>query len=206
MDEGLIDGPAAMTAVSQFDRVGTRHRADPADDQFSQVGGDRSGPQMRAGQVDRELDLDERGRGEASSNKPSAGAPLRRGLRGDGVRRAGAGRPPPDRKVAICTRAYHLLTEKVGFPARTSSSIPTSSQSPPASRNTTISPSPISRRRGASRPKAALRARVGRRIERLVRFPRQRARARGDALGVPLSRDPGRHGHGHRQCRPARAL
>ena len=26
--------------------------------------------------------------------------------------------------------------------------------------------------------------------------------ARGDALGVPLSRHQGRHGHGHRQCRP----
>ena len=37
------------------------------------------------------------------------------------------------------------------------------------------------------------------------RLPRQRAGARGDALGVPLSRHPGRHGHGHRQCRPARA-
>ena len=30
--------------------------------------------------------------------------------------------------------------------------------------------------------------------------------ARGDELGVPLPRDQGRHGHGHRQRRPARGL
>ena len=53
---------------------------------------------------------------------------------------------------------------------------------------------------------AAVRARLRRRLQRLLLLPRQRAGARGDALGVPLSRHPGRHGHGHRQCRPARAL
>ena len=45
-----------------------------------------------------------------------------------------------------------------------------------------------------------------RRLQSLVLVPRQRAGARGDARGVPLSRDPGRHGHGHRQRRPARGL
>jgi 5-methyltetrahydrofolate--homocysteine methyltransferase len=36
--------------------------------------------------------------------------------------------------------------------------------------------------------------------------PRQRQGARGDALGVPLPRHRGRHGHGHRQRGPARGL
>ncbi len=40
----------------------------------------------------------------------------------------------------------------------------------------------------------------------VVQLPRQQPRPRGDALGVPLSRDPGRHGHGHRECRHAGGL
>jgi hypothetical protein len=62
--------------------------------------------------------------------------------------------------------------------------------------------------RGDARIKAepAARACLGRRLEPLVLVPRQRAGARGDARGVPLSRHPGRHGHGHRQRRPARGL
>ena len=58
------------------------------------------------------------------------------------------------------------------------------------------------------RIKAALPfAKVSRRdLERLVLVPRQQRRPRGDARGVPLPRDPGRPRHGHRQRRPARGL
>ena len=49
-------------------------------------------------------------------------------------------------------------------------------------------------------------AHLGRRVEPVVRLPRQRAGARGHALGVPLPRHPGRHGHGHRQRRAAGAV
>ena len=42
--------------------------------------------------------------------------PLRRGGGGDGLRREGPGRDATTRKVAICARAYGILTEKVGFP------------------------------------------------------------------------------------------
>ena len=45
-----------------------------------------------------------------------------------------------------------------------------------------------------------------RRQQHLLLVPRQRRRARGDALGVPLSRHPRRAGHGHRQRRTARGL
>ncbi len=45
-----------------------------------------------------------------------------------------------ERKVEICTRAYKLLTEEVGFPPKTSFSIPTSSPLPPASKSTTTTP------------------------------------------------------------------
>ena len=37
-------------------------------------------------------------------------------------------------------------------------------------------------------------------------FRGNEAGARGDAFGVPLSRHRGRHGYGHRQCRPDRGL
>ena len=50
----------------------------------------------------------------------------------------------------------------------------------------------------------AARADFRRRVERVVFVPRQQRRARGDPLGVPVSRHPGRHEHGHRERRPAR--
>ena len=52
----------------------------------------------------------------------------------------------------------------------------------------------------------AARPHLGRRLQPLLLVPRQRAGARGDARGLPLPRHPGRHGHGHRQRRPARGL
>ena len=52
----------------------------------------------------------------------------------------------------------------------------------------------------------AARACLGRRIQPVVLVSRQRAGARGDALGVSLPRDQGRHGHGHRQCRADRGV
>ena len=60
----------------------------------------------------------------------------------------------------------------------------------------------LHRSRALDQGEPARRAHLGRRVEPLVRVPRQRAGARGDALRVPLSRDQSRHGHGHRQCRP----
>ena len=81
-----------------------------------------------------------------------------------------------ERKFEICKRAYDLLTEDGRLPAaRTSSSIRTSSRSPPASRSTTTTASPSSRRRGSIKADAAARARLRRRLEPLLRLPRQRA-------------------------------
>ncbi len=52
----------------------------------------------------------------------------------------------------------------------------------------------------------AARPHFRRRFQRLVFFPRQRCRARGDPHRFPLPRHQGRHDHGHRQCRHARHL
>ncbi len=110
------------------------------------------------------------------------------------------------RKVEICTRAYDILTRRGRLPAgghhlRSR----TSSRSRPASRSTTTTASTSSRRRARSGD-AAARPYLRRRLEPVLLVPRQRAGARGDALGVPVPRHPGRHGHGHRQRRPARRL
>ena len=56
------------------------------------------------------------------------------------------------RKIEICTRAYHLLVNEIDFRRKTSSSIRTSSRSPPASRSMTITASISSRRPRPSAP------------------------------------------------------
>ncbi len=96
--------------------------------------------------------------------------------------------PPADRASSTSTRT-------------TSSSIRTSWRLPPASRSTTSTP--INFIEAVRQIKAAL---PGRELQRrhqqpLVLVPRQRRRARGDPLRVPVPRHQGRPRHGHRQCR-----
>ena len=83
-----------------------------------------------------------------------------------------------ERKIEVASRAYRLLTD-AGFPAE----------------DIIFDPNILAVATG----KPALRKGVGRRVEPLVRLPRQQRRARSDALGVPLPRHPRGHGHGHRQ-------
>ncbi len=107
-----------------------------------------------------------------------------------------------ERKVAICERAYKILTEQVGFPPQDIIFDP----------NIFAVATGMEEHNGYGvafieavrqiREDLPVRALFGRRVEPVVRVPRQRAGARGDALGVPLSRHQGRHGHGHRQRRP----
>ena len=111
-----------------------------------------------------------------------------------------------ERKVAICTRAYALLTG-----ARRVRSL----------RHHLRSEHP----RDRDRPRRAQRlcdqlhrgdapdqgGVPGRQDQRrhqqpVVLVPRQRHRPRGDPFGVPVPRDQGRPRHGHRQRRPARRL
>ena len=106
-----------------------------------------------------------------------------------------------ERKVSICSRAYKLLTEDAGLPPEDIVFDP----------NIFAIATGIEEHDGygvdfieATRritPQSAARPCLRRRFEPVVLVPRQRAGARGDARGVPLSRDPGWHGHGHRQCR-----
>ena len=111
-----------------------------------------------------------------------------------------------ERKVEICARAYDILVEQGRLPGRghhlRSQHL--------RGRDRHRGAQQLRRRlhRGDARDQGALPGRedLGRRVEPLLLVPRQRAGAQGDALGVPVSRHPGGHGHGHRQCRPARGL
>ena len=107
-----------------------------------------------------------------------------------------------ERKVAICARAYDILVNKVGFPPEDIIFDPNIfAVATGIEEHNDYGVAFIEATRQI-RAEAAARAYLRRRLEPLVLVPRQRAGARGDALGVPLSRHQGRHGHGHRQCRP----
>ena len=107
-----------------------------------------------------------------------------------------------ERKIEICARAYDILVE----PGRL-----------PAGRHHLRSEHlrGRDRHRGAQRLRRRLhrgdaagsartcRTSISRAASRTCRSrSAATSRARGDALGVPLSRHRGRHGHGHRQRRP----
>ena len=109
-----------------------------------------------------------------------------------------------ERKVAICARAYDILIEEVGFPPEDIIFDPNIfAIATGIEEHNNYGVDFIEATRWIKAEPAA-RARLRRRLEPVVLVPRQRAGARGDALGVPLPRHPGRHGHGHRQRRPAR--
>jgi 5-methyltetrahydrofolate--homocysteine methyltransferase len=111
-----------------------------------------------------------------------------------------------ERKVAICTRAYRVLTEQVGFPPEdiifdpNVFAVATGIEEHDGYGVAFIE---AARQIRETLPHAHI---SGGRLEPVVRLPRQRAGARGDALGLPLPRHPGRDGYGHRQRRPARRL
>ena len=149
MDEAMLDSKAAMVKLPEPHRLRARHRACAGDDRLVQMGSDRGGLEVRAGQAHRQFDFAE-GRRRAVPAPGEARAPLWRRGRRDGVRREGAGRHvraqdadlPPLLRPAAWTRS--------AFRPKTSSSIRTCSPSPPASRSTTTTPSISSMRRAGS--------------------------------------------------------
>ena len=83
--------------------------------------------------------------GEAKFREQPRQSALRRGGRGDGVRRAGSGRHATPTRSASASGPIASWSTRSAFPPKTSSSIPTSSPSPRASRSTTTTPSTSSR-------------------------------------------------------------
>ena len=120
---------------------------------------------------------------------------------GDGLRRAGPGRHPrpqgrdlrarlphPRPRRSASRRGHHLRPQHLRRRA-------------PASRSTTTTRVDFIEATRGIKQSCRTRACSGGVSQRLVQLPRQRAGARGDALGVPLPRHRRRHGHGHRQRR-----
>ena len=181
-----------------------RGRADPDHGRQLALVGARGRAQVHPGQGRRQLALAEGGRGGVPRAR-ARGSPLRRRRRRDGVRRGGPGRhrraqgrdlrarlPAAHRGGRLRAGGHDLRPERPrrrdrhrGAP-RLREGVP----------------------RGAAADQGELPGREDERrdLEPQLRVPRQRRRARGDALGVPLPRDPRRPRHGHRQRGPARGL
>ena len=111
-----------------------------------------------------------------------------------------------ERKLQILERSVGLLIDRAGYVAR-------------GHRRRPVHPGDRDRDRGAQRVRhgvhrghaaaqgaAAGRQGLRRRLEPLVQLPRERRRARGDPLGVPVPRDRRRPRHGDRERGTDRAL
>ena len=106
-----------------------------------------------------------------------------------------------DRKVEICTRAYRILVDEVGFPPEDIIFDPNIfAVATGIEEHDNYAVDFIEATQG-HQGHPALRPDLGRGVERLVQLPRQRAGAPGDPLGLPVPRHRRRHGHGHRQRR-----
>ena len=115
MDEGMLDGEAAMTTFLNLIAAEPEVSRVPIMVDSSKWSVIEAGLEVRAGQGDRQLDQPQGRRRAVPALRP-AGAPLRRRRRRDGLRRAGPGHRRSTTKCAIAERAYRLLTEEVGLP------------------------------------------------------------------------------------------
>ena len=182
--------------------AGGRPRADHG--RLVELGRDRGRAEVRPGQGRRELDQPEGGRGGFPREGPAREA-LRRRRRRDGLRRGGAGRhrraqgrdlrarlPAAHRAGRLRPVGHHLRPEH-----------PRDRHRDGGARGLRQG---VHRRDPHHQAAPARREGLRRRLESLVRLPRERRRPRGDALGVPLPRAPGRARHGDRERRSAPGL
>ena len=129
---------------------------------------------------------------------------LRRGARRHGLRRAGPGRH--GRAQGRDLRPRLRPARRRGDRARGSDLRPERARGRDRDGGAQRVRQGVHRRGSADQGALPGRADLRRDLEPLVRVPRQRARARGDPLGVPLLRDRRRARHGDRERRPASGL
>ena len=110
------------------------------------------------------------------------------------------------RKIEICARAYKILTEQVGFPPQDIIFDPNIfAVATGIEEHENYGVDFIEAARVIKRDLPHVHVSGG--VSNLsFSFRGNEPRARGDAFGVPLSRDSGRDGYGHRQRRPALGL
>ena len=111
-----------------------------------------------------------------------------------------------ERRKAICERAYRILVDEVGFPAEDIIFDPNIfAVATGIEEHANYGVDFIEATRWIKQNLPA-RAGLRRRVQRVLLLPRQQRGTGGHPRGVPLPRDPGRHGHGHRQRRCPRRL
>ena len=109
-------------------------------------------------------------------------------------------------KIRICERAYRILVDEVGFNPEDiifDPNILTVATGMEEHNNYAVDFIEATRWIKENLPGAKVSGGVS---NISFQFPRQQRHARGHALGLPLPRHEGRHGHGHRQCGHARGL
>ncbi len=177
----------------------------PGHDRLLEMVGDRSGPEVRAGQGHRQFDQPEGRRGGISDAGALVPA-LRRRRGGHGLRRDGPGRHHRAQGEDLRARLPHSDRAAAISRPKTSSSIRTSSPWPPASRSTTATAWISSKRPRPSRsacPRCMSAAASAMCRFRFAAIDRVREAMHSVFLyhAIRAGLD-----HGHRQCRPARDL
>ena len=205
MDADLLDGEQAMTTFLNLVATEPEVARLPVMIDSSRWSVLEGRAEVRPGQGRGQLDQPQGGRGPVPATRPGA------------IRDYGAGvvvmafdeqgqADTVERKVAICGRAYDLLTQQAGFAAEdiifdpNVLAVATGIAEHNGYAKAFIDALPLIKQRCPGARTS------GGHLQPVLRLPRQRRGARGDALGVPVPRDAGRAGHGHRQRRAARRL
>ena len=111
-----------------------------------------------------------------------------------------------ERKIEICERAYRILVDEIGFPPEDiifDPNIFAIATGIEEHNNYAVDFIEATRWIKQNLPGAKVSGGVS---QRELQLPRQRPGARSHPHRVPVPRDPGRHGHGHRQRRHGRRV
>ncbi len=111
-----------------------------------------------------------------------------------------------EEKIRICERAYRILVDEVGIPARRHHLRPQHPHRGHRHGGAQQLRGRLHQRHPLDQGQPAPRQGQRRRLQHLLQLSRQQQSARGHALRLSLSRHRRRHGHGHRQRRHARGL
>ena len=204
MDEALLDSEQAMTTFLKRIAAEPDIARVPVMIDSSKWSVIEAGLQMRVGQADRQFDQHEGRRGAVpGGRRASAGLMAPRSSSWRSTKSARPTRRSARSRSASAPTSCWLPTAPT---RKTSSSTPIFSPSRPGSTSIAAMRSTSSRPRAKSAPAVPARHISGGLSQPQLLVPRQRAGAPRDAQRVPLPRDPGRHGHGHRQRGAARRL
>jgi 5-methyltetrahydrofolate--homocysteine methyltransferase len=115
MDEGMIDGVAAMSRFPALARQRTGSRQGSVHGGFLEVGSHRGRPEMYSRQRHREFHLDEGGGGGIQTAGPRKVLKYGAAVVVMAFDEQGQAATLAD-KIRICERAYRILVDEVGFP------------------------------------------------------------------------------------------